>query len=233
MFALGTAGDINPRGYVAGGTTPERSRQIGSLLGCEVAELAQVIETRPDVTLRVAHRVMDLPVEPLPPPPELDRMREHFAQEAARRRGAGKPYREVVDAEIQRDWADEGLRAWASGPLQESRHCEMQGIRLGDALILALPLEVFVETGLAIKEAAHAAGAKVTIVSSNSNGALGYLPTQDAYDTEGDYTNPHGVAPKVYDLYAFSPQAEPLVRHQATQLLNTLYPGASGKERPR
>jgi hypothetical protein len=195
-----------------------------------VAKLALGVESRPDEALQVVHREVDLPVEPLPPPSELETARKQSATEAARRRKAGAPYRDVAEAEIQRDWASEALQAWEKGPLQTSRRCEMQGLRLGDAAILALPLEVFVETGLAIKQAGLAAGASVTIVSSNSNGALGYLPTQDAYDTEGDYTNPQGVAPKVYDLYAFSPQAEPTIRQQADQLIRTLYRESPRKE---
>ena len=225
LFTLGAAGDINPRGYVAGQTTPEQSRQMGAILGCEVAKIALGIESQPGVISRVERTAIDLPVEPLPSPAQLRDVRGQLEIEAARLRDEGRPSWKVAEAEIRRDWASEALRAWELGQIRDSRRCEMQGIRLGDALILALPLEVFVETGLTIKEEARKAGARVTIVSSNSNGALGYLPTQDAYDTEGDYTNPHGIAPKVYDLYAFSPGAEPLLCQQTIQLLKALYPG--------
>ena len=94
----------------------------------------------------------------------------------------------------------------------------MQALRLGDAVLLALPLEVFTETGLAIKAASPAAW---TVICSNSNGFNGYLPTRDAYDS-GDYTNPEGLAPKVYGVYAFSPEAEPLLRQKAIEFLRAI-----------
>jgi len=40
----------------------------------------------------------------------------------------------------------------------------------------------------------------------------------DAYQDD-DYTNPQGLAPKVYGLYALAPEAEPLFRQRATELL--------------
>ena len=53
-------------------------------------------------------------------------------------------------------------------------------------------------------------------------GELGYLPTADAYASD-DYTNPQGLAPKVYGLYAFSEAAEPLFRERAGALLAELF----------
>lgn len=225
LFTQGAAGDIEPRlhmdWYLGESGTPQRvqrAQQLGAMLGCEVAKIALGIESQGNVPLRVERAVIELPVEPLPVPAELQTMRDRSAAEAARRRAEGKPDWEVVVAEIERDWASEALRAWDAGPLQQTRSCEIQGIRVGDAAILALPLEVFVETGLAIKADSLA---KLTLISSMSNGALGYLPTHQAYEVE-DYTNPQGLAPKVYDLYAFAPEAEPLVRQHASQILRSL-----------
>lgn len=219
MFILGAAGDINPRGFVPGQTTPQRSRQIGAILGCEVAKIALGLHPQSEVTLRVERTVVNLPVEPLPPPSELRAMRDQFEAEAVKRGAEGQPLSDVAEAEIRRDWASEALREWESGKVQRSRACEMQGIRLGDAVVVGLPLEVFVETGLAIKQAFPTT---LIFISSNSNGALGYLPTKDDYEVEQHYTNPQGLAPKVYDLYAFSPEAEPLARREVVQLIEAL-----------
>jgi hypothetical protein len=97
--------------------------------------------------------------------------------------------------------------------------CEIQAIRLGRAALLALPLEVFAETALAIVARSPAA---VTLICSNSNGGVGYLPTADAYEAR-DYTNPQGLVPKVYGLYALASGAEPLVRRAASQALAALF----------
>ena len=216
LFTLGAAGDINPRGYVHGGTTPERSRQIGAILGCEVAKTALAAEPLDDHTLRVRTVVVDLPVEPLPSIAELRALRDEHRARLAQAASPGA----LTTAKIVSDWADEGIRAWEAGRGQSSRPCELQGLRLGDMALVALPLEVFVETGLAI---AAGSPAGLTMVSSNSNGALGYLPTRQAYEVEDDYTNPRGLAPKVYDLYAFSREAEPLIRQQGVELLESMF----------
>jgi len=219
MFTLGTAGDINPAGHVAGKTTPQRSRQIGAILGREVARVALDPEYADDPVLRVERTVVDLPVEPLPPVTELEQYRDRFAAEADRRRAEGLPWAEVSVSEIKRDWAADALRAWESGLVRRSVPCEVTAVRLGQAVLLAAPLEIFTETGLAIKAES---AARVTVISSNSNGGVGYLPMEDAYQSN-DYTNPQGLAPKVYGIYALSSGAEPLFRQAAIRLLKALF----------
>ena len=219
LFALGAAGDSNPAGYAAGQTTPRRSRQIGAILGCEVARVALGLETRQDPELRVKRTMVELPVAPLPPEAELRAFHEQFAAQAARWRAEGRPFAEVSVAEIKRDWARDALAAWAAGATQGSRPCEIQGIRLGGAALVSMPLEVFAETSLAIKQGSPASP---TFLCSATNAALGYLPTREVYEVE-DYTNPQGLAPKVYGLYAFASGAEPLARGTANELLRSLF----------
>jgi neutral ceramidase len=219
MFTLGAAGDINPAGYVAGGTTPQRSRQIGSILGCEVVKMALDFTYEADPLLRVVQTVLDLPVASLPPVAELEPMRDHWAAEVKRMEAEGLPWARVSEAQIVRDWAADAIAARQDGQVQQTVPCEMQAIRLGSAAMLALPLEVFVETALAIVQGSPAA---LTLVCSNSNGGVGYLATGDAY-TRRDYTNPQGLAPKVYGLYALSPEAEPLLRRTAPAILQSLF----------
>jgi hypothetical protein len=216
LYTLGAAGDINPSRHVNGKGTPRRARQLGAILGCEVAKVALEIEPGDDAaTLQVVRQAVELPVERLPAPAELEEMRAQAAANAERKTAEGRPWAEVAIEQVRRDWAEEALRAWQHGP-QSSRTCEIQALRIGDAAIVALPLEVFVETGLAIKDAS---AAPLTVISSMSNGALGYLPTRHAYETAGDYTNPQGLAPKVYDLYAFAQDAEHLLRREARQVV--------------
>jgi hypothetical protein len=58
---------------------------------------------------------------------------------------------------------------------------ELQGFRLGDAAFVAIPGEVFVEIGLAIKrQLPH-----LTFVVGIANGYIGYVPTREAYATGG------------------------------------------------
>jgi hypothetical protein len=219
MFTLGAAGDVNPAGYVAGETNPSRSQQIGSILGCEVAKMALDPTYEDDPSLHVVQTTLDLPVAPLPPVAELESMHAHWTVEAKRMEAEGLPWARISEAQIVRDWAADAIAARQSGQMRQTVPCELQAIRVGSAALLALPLEVFAETALAIQQGSSAA---LTLVCSNSNGGVGYLATQDAYE-RSDYTNPQGLAPKVYGLYAPSSEAEPLLRRAAPDILRTLF----------
>jgi len=58
---------------------------------------------------------------------------------------------------------------------------ELQGIRINDAVFVAVPAEVFVEIGLHLKQTASH---KIFIVGI-ANGYIGYLPTKVAYEVGG------------------------------------------------
>ena len=223
MFTLGAAGDINPASFLWKQNTPQRSWALGAGLGCEVAKTALGIDPSADpgteAVLRVAQCSVGLPLEPLPSPDELRAIQDKAAADAVALKAQGGAWDDIANAEVDRDWAGEALHVLASGHLQQQQPCQLQAIRLGDAVLLALPLEVFVETGLAIK---NDSPARLTVISANTNGALGYLPTRAAYQGE-DYTNPRGRAPKVYGLYAFSQEAEPVVRQAAADLVASLF----------
>jgi hypothetical protein len=218
LFTLGTAGDINPKGYRPRTFTPERSRWMGTILGCEAARVA--LESAPlagglEAELRVTSRRVELPVAPLPSAVELEARHRQFCERIKQLSQAGEGWEEIARWEIQREWAEDGLREWRLGDVRSSVTCEITATRLGGMRFLAAPLELFTETGLAIKAAFPA---ETVLICSNANGALGYLPTQDAY-LEQDYTNPEGLAPRVYGLYALAEQAEGVFRQEAVRLL--------------
>ncbi|MBX2997289.1 MAG: neutral/alkaline non-lysosomal ceramidase N-terminal domain-containing protein [Caldilineaceae bacterium] len=218
LFTLGAAGDVNPKGYEHGRTTPRRARQIGAILGCEVAKVALDIPPAVDTRLQVERTIVNLPLASLPPSGELGKMIQQFDLEIENRRQQGRPRWEVSEAAIRRDWAKEAMQAQKAGEQPATRPCEIQAIRLGEAAFVVMPLEVFSETALAIKAGSPF---QSTCLISNANGTLGYLPPAQAY-TVRDYTNPQGLAPKVLGLYAFDKGAEPLVRQEAIQLLQRL-----------
>ncbi len=219
MFTLGTAGDINPAGYQPRRFNPEDARRMGTILGCEVARRALEVEYEDEPVLRLVQRTLELPVEALQKPEELSDLLAGFETQSQNLRMKGAAWEDIAVCEIQRDWALDGLMAWERNAVRNSQSCEMTALRLGPAALVFAPLELFTETGLAIKAQSPA---RLTLVCSNSNGGLGYLPTADAYH-EADYTNPQGLAPKVYGLYAFSPKAEPLIRSQAIEIIRELF----------
>jgi hypothetical protein len=232
LFTLGTAGDINPKGYRPRTFTPERSRWMGKILGCEAAKVA--LESAPEILaapevlavpgaenpveaeLRVASQKVELPVVPLPSATELETLHRQFCERIEQLNQAGEGWEEIARWEIQREWAEDGLREWQAGGVRSSVTCEITAARLGGMRFLAAPMELFSETGLAIKAAFPG---ETVLICSNANGALGYLPTQDAY-LEQDYTNPEGLAPRVYGLYALAEEAEGVFRQEAVRLLS-------------
>jgi neutral ceramidase len=58
---------------------------------------------------------------------------------------------------------------------------ELQGLRIGDAVFIAIPAEVFVEIGLAIKRQAP----QHIFIVGIANGYIGYLPTRAAHELGG------------------------------------------------
>jgi hypothetical protein len=58
---------------------------------------------------------------------------------------------------------------------------ELQGIRINEAVFVAVPAEVFVEIGLRLKQAAPTK----TFVVGIANGYIGYLPTKAAHSVGG------------------------------------------------
>ncbi|NIA16510.1 MAG: hypothetical protein GWP08_20815 [Nitrospiraceae bacterium] len=162
--------------------SPERARLIGAALGETVREAAghaEPIESGnvrsvqqllqiplkrvPDERVALAHRVLENP-EPtewvfskgtLRPSPQKERV---CAREAilVAERAACCPYANV----------------------------EVQAIRLGDLVLLAVPVELFTEYGVQIKEAIRVRFPFAMVVEL-ANGAFGYVPTRKAFATGG------------------------------------------------
>ncbi len=219
LFTMGAAGDINPARFYFRRTTPRQAHRVGAVLGSVVAQVALDPTLVLTPTLRLKAEVVDLPVAPLPAPAELEALHRQYAAEAEAAHRAGKALVETSVLDIHRDWAADALAEHAAGPLRTTVPCEVTALRLGPVALLFAPLEVFVETGLALKAASPA---PVTLLATNANGELGYLPTLEAYGVE-DYTNPQGLAPRVYGVYAFAEAAEPLFRERAEALFMELF----------
>jgi neutral ceramidase len=73
------------------------------------------------------------------------------------------------------------------GRLPEGERCEVQVVRLGPFLLVAIAGEPFVEIGQAIEEQLLGrAGVGAVLVAGYANGNAGYLCTAEAY-AEGGY----------------------------------------------
>jgi neutral ceramidase len=210
IFLQGTSGDIDPLcGIVVGVDGVDEMRRLGTMLGCEASRIFQEIRTarrrdhrvawqsaastvtgwvyaeptsRPPTTLTVANRILTLPLHPLPDVSTADAtVREYETELAAVVSGPHsmadrlRSRRRLRWAQIQRDAVLAGEPARLD--------FELQAVRLDDLVIVAMPGEIFVEIGLAIKAASPAPH---TLICGYSNGLYFYVPTAAAC-AEGGY----------------------------------------------
>jgi neutral ceramidase len=178
LFLQGAAGNVNP---VRGTTDFQDVAVYGGALGGEALRLLSLLGAR-DVApmseaLAVGSETVEVQRRPLPDVRNLERQvaeREALiplATTESERREAIAAYRRVVEPLR--------LARLGAAPVR----IEVQALRLGEALIVAVEGELFVEYGNRIKEASPA---PVTFVAAYSNGQEGYIPTPESFD-EGGY----------------------------------------------
>jgi neutral ceramidase len=129
--------------------------------------------------------VLTLPLHPFPTPTEADAavadLESELAEVMSRPHEAAdrlRSRRRLRWVRLQRDAVLRGMPA--------TLDFELQAIRINDVVIVAMPGEIFVEIGLAIKAASPA---PFTLVCGYSNGLYFYVPTaaacaQGGYEVE-------------------------------------------------
>jgi hypothetical protein len=170
MLSNGTSGDINNINFreAAAKTKPgEKCRLVAEAVADAAIKALVKAEYRNDVQLRSANSVIELPVRK----PKLEDVKraEGILEKAKGRdlKGAEEVYaRETVKIQSYPDTVKVPLQAF----------------RIGDFAIAAIPCEVFVEIGLAIKKSSPF---KPTCVVSLANGYFGYLPTPEHHALGG------------------------------------------------
>jgi len=94
--------------------------------------------------------------------------------------------RKMVDLPLKAEVPDNANEALEPG--EKERAAEIQGIRIGDIVLVGLPGEVLVEVGLEIKKEA---GVENLFLLSMSNDSIGYICHAAAYE-EGGYESGRG-----------------------------------------
>lgn len=210
LFLQGCAGNIGPRLGFAEGKTGDTGfyHRAGKTLGAEAAKVYLTLETQPfdeifagvvesgaplaiyrhdskpeaDATLRVANATATLPVRPFPTRVEGEARAREAREALAEKRRSGAPVEEVGEAtyRAKRISQQAGHSRLTDG--KSAVEVDLQAIRIGDAVILGAPVEVFNELGAAVAARSPFAW---TAVCGYSNGSAGYLPTADAFDGGG------------------------------------------------
>ncbi|WP_139228414.1 hypothetical protein [Planctomicrobium piriforme] len=164
LFAIGAAGNINHYNLLdpknpRRAKGHEESARIGSVLAAAVLRTFPTLQPLDCSTLRYGRKMV-----------EIDFPREKGANMAAQHNNSAK----FFDGEV--DVYNEAGRQWFEA--------EVQVIALGPELAwVGLPGEMFVEFGLAIK---NASPYRYTMIHELSNRSIGYVPNMRAYP-EGAY----------------------------------------------
>lgn len=164
LFLNGTAGNMHTSDPEAGGEG--MSAEAAGLALAEDAQQVMVgLAFERDVALGVASRTIDLPYR------ALSEEEIEGAAHGAQRFIDSAIYDRQIPPLLEKIKARGGVH-----------RAEIQALRLGDAAVVALPGEIFVEFGLQIKEGAYPIHA---LAVSCANGRVGYVPTPEAFRRGG------------------------------------------------
>jgi len=162
IFMQGTCGNINhidvstPR-HQSG---PDEVKRISRVLGGKVLAASELSKPMESEALGVASSVMDIKYHPM-----TDTLRARAAEVL---KSNNPDEKELAQAQWIQRYDLDGKAA----------DVEVQAIRVGDAALVGIPGEYFVEYGLSIKEWSPF---EQTFVGELANGSFGYIPTSDAF----------------------------------------------------
>jgi hypothetical protein len=173
LFANGACGNINHVNvnWAERQNGPQEAARLGTILAGNVFKAWMQLKPVAPGALRVSTEIVKLPL------PELKPGDAERARETVLRYGMkdNRGFMEKVEAyKILDVAAREG----------QPHEVEVQVIALGvDVAWVSLPGEIFVELGLAIKQASPF---RHTFIAELANGSIGYIPNRPAY-LEGNY----------------------------------------------
>ena len=183
--------------------------RMGGQIGAAAVQAFYEIETRPGETVRevgkslsdVAHyyktfveggpthdvlqfatRPLTVPLQSLPPLEEAERQLCDATQRLRELESEGAPKTKVYPQMLVERWARGVHEKVRSGMANEEVSIEVQGFRLDDFVLLAMPGEPFVEIAL---EAKRRSSAAVTFFAGYCNGLVAYWPTPETLEQRG------------------------------------------------
>lgn len=193
-ISMGHSSELSAIGVITPGRTFENAEELGERLANAALEALGDIQTRDLVEIDTTVSIAKFPVKELPDPETAARDLIDAERELSAIESNGSSTEQIMSAKSKRLYASiTNFYARDTATLTD-RHLpvELQAIRIGDAMFLAVPAEVFVEIGLAIKERSRQ---KIYMVGI-ANGYIGYFPTAAAYPSGGYEVVSSKVAPQ-------------------------------------
>jgi neutral ceramidase len=210
LFLQGCAGDAGPAVGITEGHTGDTSyyHRAGKILGAEAAKVFLTLETEPyeevfagvvesgaplasyrheptpaqPTALQIKIGTATLPVRPFPSRVEGEARAREAKDTLNHLRRSGASEDEVRDAtyRAKRLSQQAGHSRLTDGSAEVE--VEIHAIRVGPAVFLGSPVEVFNALGAAVAQRSPFAW---TAVSGYTNGSAGYLPTAEAFESGG------------------------------------------------
>lgn len=183
-ISMGHSSELSAIGIITPGRTFARAAELGHLLAAATQTALPAIHVDDRPVLKALTLPVTLPLKHYPTVDEtLKLLHEAEARLSALTSNNGDNTDEVrrarseqLYASINNFYARETI-VFSDGALP----IELQGLRIDDAVFVAVPAEVFVEIGLHIKERASSP----TFIVGIANGYIGYLPTAAAHEVGG------------------------------------------------
>jgi neutral ceramidase len=200
VFFQASAGNVMPK--VAFTDDEREAERLGRRLALEAlralegrSAVRREVFTRPEASMVpiIAYRVRELPTDApclavaerrvevefsdVPPLEQVVAQRAEYDAALAAARAVGD-VGAVRVATVGAHWARITEEAIRSGTVERRVELPVNGVRIGDGLLVTAPAETFTEIGMAVKERSPATP---TIFCGYTNGMIGYVPTADEY----------------------------------------------------
>jgi hypothetical protein len=220
MFTNGAAGDVNTGhsadlsalGYPIPGRTFERAERLGHILAGAVFSIAHQAQWSEDAVVRTGRRVLAIPSKELPSLADAEKELAASRDRLRELEGRNLSDEALIPAKVKAFYSDlllQRVREAQAEHREPTISVELQAVRIGEALLLAIPVELFVSIGLQAKAASPFS---CTAVVGYANGHLGYLPSRETF-AEGGY---EAVSSR------FAPEAAELVERGFLDLARSL-----------
>ena len=182
-ISMGHSSELSAIGVITPGRTFERAAELGHLLAeATLRELPSIVTTN-DPALSALTIPINLPLKDYPPLEDARKSLMEAEEVLERLSGESAPLEKIMPAKTRRLYASiTNFYARETQNLPNGNlPIELQGFRVGEAAFVAIPGEVFVEIGLALKrQSPHP-----TFVFGIANGYIGYVPTSEAFEVGG------------------------------------------------
>ena len=182
-ISMGHSSELSAIGVITPGRTFEHAEELGYKLAGAALKALEDIPAHASQNIEAIVSSVDFPVKDLPEPEDaqltlqtLEKKLAQFSENEKTSDAFLATKSEHLYALITNYYARE-TAALSDGLLST----ELQAIRIGDAMFLAIPAEVFVEIGMDIKRYAQ----QKTFIIGIANGYIGYMPTKSAYKENG------------------------------------------------